>query len=705
MTVTVANGPVPRQGPTGTASSPSFRDLFIAAAYYWRLIAVVMLLAVAAGALAWAFSPVLYTARAQVLILPARDVGLAGAFGGAMLLFDGARATQAEVELIRDRGVVRGMVEKIGPEVLYPQVARTRFFGLLPAYPPNQRQEITIDVVLRALSVAAETNSNLLTVAFDHTSRDVAMAAVDTLLDVYVERRNEIYRSLRSPFLQARAENYLSRLREIEEQIRAKKAEFNIISLDQDVLLALRIYDSVVQRRLVQIERREAALAQVQSTERRLRELPGSVFDYRERTDKVDNDETDNVLTKLRLERDTLRLRYQDSEPRLEELNRQIQVLEDIKRQPRRDSSTAREVRNPTLDVMTNNLYQRRVEADSAIRSVVELDRQVEETKARIDQLRLAEGAFQNLERSRQIFEQLFKDASQRAEAALFEESSSGSRGATVRVVDAADSSLRGRSNGPSIAAATVIGGMMLAGVLAMLLSWNRQTFIMPEEVTRRLGLPLLASFTDVDGFTTQEGEAQIIYLAGRIAQTRSKATGGTVIQIVSSARTERRSSIAGALAYELAEGQNKRVVILDLNGDGDRHWKRLKGKEPVPAGDSDILTAQTEVPRLQVTYRATKGPVNWLRIDSRTLNAVLSRLRSDYEMIIVDAPSSRDSLVALRLAKTVDGSIIVIRAEHTRAPAVARLRDQLLEAGGDVYGAVVTGRRFSVPRMIYRWL
>ncbi len=705
MTVTVANGPVPRQGPTGTASSPSFRDLFIAAAYYWRLIAVVMLLAVAAGALAWAFSPVLYTARAQILVLPARDVGLAGALGGAMLPFDGARATQAEVELIRDRGVVRGMVEKIGPEVLYPQVARARFFGLLPAYPPNQRQEITIDVVLRALSVAAETNSNLLTVAFDHTSRDVAMAAVDTLLDVYVERRNEIYRSLRSPFLQARAENYLSRLREIEEQIRAKKAEFNIISLDQDVLLALRIYDSVVQRRLVQIERREAALAQVQSTERRLRELPGSVFDYRERTDKVDNDETDNVLTKLRLERDTLRLRYQDSEPRLEELNRQIQVLEDIKRQPRRDSSTAREVRNPTLDVMTNNLYQRRVEADSAIRSVVELDRQVEETKARIDQLRLAEGAFQNLERSRQIFEQLFKDASQRAEAALFEESSSGSRGATVRVVDAADSSLRGRSNGPSIAAATVIGGMMLAGVLAMLLSWNRQTFIMPEEVTRQLGLPLLASFTDVDGFTTQEGEAQIIYLAGRIAQTRSKATGGTVIQIVSSARTERRSSIAGALAYELAEGQNKRVVILDLNGDGDRHWKRLKGKEPVPAGDSDILTAQTEVPRLQVTYRATKGPVNWLRIDSRTLNAVLGRLRSDYEMIIVDAPSSRDSLIALRLAKTVDGSIIVIRAEHTRAPAVARLRDQLLEAGGDVYGAVVTGRRFSVPRMIYRWL
>lgn len=705
MTVTVANGPVQGLGRAAAASGASFRDLVIVASYHWRMIVVVVLLAAMGGVAAMVMSPVLYTARSQVLVLP-RDAGIAGALGGALLPFDSARATQAEAELIRDRGIVRAMVEKIGPDVLYPEIARPRFFGLLPAYPPNQRQEITIDVVLRALTVAAETTSNLLTVSYDHVSRDVALLAVDTLLEVYLERRAEIYRTARSPVLRARAEGYLTQLRAVEAEIRAKKAEFNIISLDQDVLLALRIYDSVIQRRLVQIERREAAIAQVASTERRLRELPGSVFDYSERTDKVDNDETDNVLTKLRLERDTLKLRYQDSEPRIEELNRQIQVLEDIKRQPRRDSSTKREVRNPTLDMMTNNLYQRRVEADAAIRSVVELDRQVEESKMRIEQLRVAEGAFQNLERSRQIFEQLYKEASQRAEVATFEEASVDSRGATIRVVDRADASVRGRSNGPSIAAASVIGGIMLAGVLTMLVSWNRQTFLMPEEVTRRLGLPVLASFSDGDGFSTQDGQAQIVFLAAQIAPTRSKTpSGAVVIQVVSSTRAERRSAVAAALACELAEGQNKRVVILDLNGEGDGQWKRFKGKDPVPVGNGDILTAQTEVPRLQVTYRATKGPINWLRIDARTLNDILTRLRTDYEMIVVDAPATRESLVALRLAKAVEGSIMAIRAEHTRAPSAARLRDQLLEAGGDIFGAVVTGRRFSVPRMIYRWL
>lgn len=707
MTVTVANAPIPTQGRPAAASTFSIRDIVVIAAYHWRLVVSVLLLAAAAGAAGWVMSPVLYTAKAQVLILPGRDAtGAAGLLGGAGLLpVDAARATQAEVELLRDRGVVRTMVERVDPEMLYPQVGKARLFGLLPPYPEEQRQEITIDVVLKSLTTAAETTSNLVTISFEHPSRDVAIAAVNALIDAYLEKRTEVYRTLRSPFLRARATTYLDQLRGVEAEIRAKKAEYRILSFEQDVLLAIRTYDSAVQRRQAMLERRESTLGQVQSTERRIRELPGSVFDYREKTDKVDNDETENVLTKLRLERDTLRLRYQDGEPRLEEVNRQIQVLEDIKRQPRRDSSTAREVRNPTIDVMTNNLYQRRIEADAASRSVAELDRQVEEAQVRIDQLRAAEGVFQTLERSRAILEQLYKEASQRTEVALFEEASAGSRTANIRVVGGADASLRGRSNGPSIAAAAMIGGMLLAGVLTVLASWNRRIFLLPDEVTRQLGLPVLASFAEDDGFNTPDGRAQITYLASQLALNQSRAVGGTAIQVVSYSRTERRSAFVGALAFELAEGQNKRVVILDLIGDGDHHWKRFKGKDPVPVRNTGIMTAQTSVPRLQVTVGATKGPVDWQRIDSLTLREVLGSLRSEYEMIVIDSPPARQNLVTLRLAKAVEGSILVVRAEHTRTPVAARLRDQLLEAGGDLFGAVVTGRRFSIPKAIYRWL
>jgi len=104
-------------------------------------------------------------------------------------------------------------------------------------------------------------------------------------------------------------------------------------------------------------------------------------------------------------------------------------MLEDIKRQPRRDSSTAREVRNPTVDVMTNNLYQRRIEVDAASRSVAELDRQVEEAQARIEQLRRrGRRVFKALSAPARLLKQLYKDARQRTEVAFFEEGSPAGR-------------------------------------------------------------------------------------------------------------------------------------------------------------------------------------------------------------------------------------------------------------------------------------
>jgi len=46
-----------------------------------------------------------------------------------------------------------------------------------------------------------------------------------------------------------------------------------------------------------------------------------------------------------------------------------------------------------------------------------------------------------------------------------------------------------------------------------------------------------------------------------------------------------------------------------------------------------------------------------------------------------------------------------VVRAEVTRSPAATRLRDLVLEAGGGLLGFVFTGRKYYIPRWVYRWL
>ncbi|MAD35779.1 MAG: hypothetical protein CMO28_03665 [Tistrella sp.] len=110
-------------------------------------------------------------------------------------------------------------------------------------------------------------------------------------------------------------------------------------------------------------------------------------------------------------------------------------------------------------------------------------------------------------------------------------------------------------------------------------------------------------------------------------------------------------------------------------------------------------------MPRLDVTVDAAGSTLGRMRTEVGELGSLIEGLAGRYDFVIVDAPATRNSFVALRLAPVVDGSILVVRAEHTRAPVAGNTRDQILDAGGDMLGAVVTGRRFHIPRAIYRWL
>jgi len=698
---------------TGTAPANergqgyTLRDFLIIASYHQRLIVSVLLISIAVAVAGWMMSPVRYTAKSQLLVLFGREQSGAQGLSDipSVLSIDGVRATQSEVEFLRDRGVIRSMVEHVGVAKLNPQIAERRLLGLLPPVPEAAWLETTVDLVAqRWLSVSTEPASNLVVISFEHMDRAVAIEAVNALIDFYLQRRIEIFRNLRSPFLRESAKSYADQLAQIESEIRARKLEFNVLNLEQEILLALNQVDSIAQRRQYQMERRETLVAEIAATEMRLKDLPARVFDYQEKSNRVDNDDTDNLLTKLYLERDTLRARYQDSDSRLEDVLRQIKVLEDLRTQPKRDFMTAREIRNPTLDFMINHLYQLKVEADSAVRSVDELNRQSTESQKRVTDLRAAEGILLSLERSRVILEQLYRDANSRAEAAQLDESAAAVRTANIRIVEQADASLRGRSNGLNIALASLVGGIMIAGALTLLAAWNRRVFLLPQEVSRSLGMPVLATFSDENGFRSSEGQAQVIYLAGQLVFGQNQSGRAAAIQVISSGKSERRRDFVAALAMELAQGQSKRTLLLDLVGEGSVHWTRFGGKAPNPHAGGEVQIAATDVPRLHVSVGAPTGQVNWLRANGEAFKTLFTKLGSTYDMIVIDAPPAHDSLVGLRLANIVDGSILVVRAEFTRVPVAENLRNQLLSAGGDIYGAIITGRKFRIPKAIYQW-
>lgn len=83
----------------------------------------------------------------------------------------------------------------------------------------------------------------------------------------------------------------------------------------------------------------------------------------------------------------------------------------------------------------------------------------------------------------------------------------------------------------------------------------------------------------------------------------------------------------------------------------------------------------------------------------------IWSLLRDYFRMIVVDSPPSSQSPDAFVISGSMDAVIIVVRAESTRAPVVADMRDRLMTQGAPLAGVVLNHRRFYVPQRIYRWM
>jgi len=98
-----------------------------------------------------------------------------------------------------------------------------------------------------------------------------------------------------------------------------------------------------------------------------------------------------------------------------------------------------------------------------------------------------------------------------------------------------------------------------------------------------------------------------------------------------------------------------------------------------------------------------TNGTVPQLYESSAGLEGFLTRVRGKYRFVVFDLPPVSETSAALRLARLVDGVILVVEAERSRWQSVQRFRDQLLQVKANLLGIVLNKRRFPVPRFLYR--
>jgi uncharacterized protein involved in exopolysaccharide biosynthesis len=688
----------------------TLRDLSVRVFYRARLLRNCMLLGLVLGCAAAWMATTYYTADTLLLVfIGPESVAAQDAAGVAntVVSVDGIKVVQSEIQIIQTDQVIRTAIEQVGVDVLYPQLAKPRLFGLRPPRDPAARLGAAVQNLRRDLRVDAEIGSNIIRIGFTHPDRAVAIRTVQAVVDAYLAQRRSIYANGNSSFLNEEIARYSKRLQYLEAQIQSVRTRYDVLDMAQDIVLATNRLDGIVQRQNQVRERRVAVDTEVVAVKANLATQPPEVLDFRETSNNTGNDEARNTLVRLEQERTHLTQQYSANWPALRELDQKIETLRSqIGTKSQSLYFTNRTIRNPAVDVLNNRLASLEVETKALGQQLAELDDQSAAAQQRITSLREADGQLHSLQLTRDVAEAVYRQLSARQPGAVFQNNVVEERNANLHVVQPANAPLVGHTLALSYLAGGVFLGLLLGIVGSVVATLQQQVYIMPSEAEHDLGLPNLGEFSldrltdgvpdDAHGISGLAALLHDITIAGRPLSS---------VQVVGVSEDDGKAAVIHALGIELAQGYTTRTLILDLEGDGRSH-ARAFAKLAAPV-EREMATAvpvvATDVPDLWVSIDAPQSIFGDFRGPNARLRQTLEALRPQFAMVLVIASPDMSGHLARRLAGLVDANLLVLRAEHSRAAAAAQLCENILSSGGNMLGFMFVGRKYYVPQWLYR--
>lgn len=332
-----------------------------------------------------------------------------------------------------------------------------------------------------------------------------------------------------------------------------------------------------------------------------------------------------------------------------------------------------------------------------------------------------------DVETNRQMYDTLLQKAREADIATAM-------RGSNARIIDPAE--VPAAPSKPNFMWNTLMGtisGLMISVALVILLESMDRSFKAPGDVTFHLKVPelgvipegSLASLNGARG-TKLPSEASALMgsrpqsvelvtwrdksstiaesFRGAVTSILHSAENGSaprVIMVSSAIRAEGKTTVVSNLGIALAEINHKVLLI-----DGDMRKPRLNEVFNLPNdwGLSDLLREKsalrdcplealvkpTEMPELSIL---TSGPgtnsISNLLYSHRMLE-LLQRLRSEFDIILIDTPPMLDISDARILGRLVDAAILVFRAGSTSRDAALAAKRRLTDDGIPVLGTIL---------------
>ena len=251
--------------------------------------------------------------------------------------------------------------------------------------------------------------------------------------------------------------------------------------------------------------------------------------------------------------------------------------------------------------------------------------------------------------------------------------------------------------------AIAVLGGLTAGIACAFALDLVSDRLTTPEDVEKRLNLPLLGVVPEVkrpttflDAINTVRSSASEAYVSLRTTLQYSSAKGLPRTLLVTSAQpAEGKSSTSYALSLGFARLGRRTLLI-----DADMRNPSLGAKGRERLGFSDLLTGNDDYAgaihglgpeNLYLIASGLLPPAPAELLGAQRLRDVLDHLSDMFDIVVIDAPPVLGLADAPLLAAYCQATLVVTRANGARRQVITSAIRRLEATGAHILGVVMT--------------
>ncbi len=270
-----------------------------------------------------------------------------------------------------------------------------------------------------------------------------------------------------------------------------------------------------------------------------------------------------------------------------------------------------------------------------------------------------------------------------------------------------------------------VISGIFLAGAVVFMIEYLDDTLKTPEDITDRLGIPVIGLIGDMDQIKSKGNAKTGVYvidnpLSPITEAFRSLRTNLNFYSVdhplkslvVTSANPEEgKTTVAVNLAAILAQSEQK-VYLVDA--DLRRPSMHRLFDLPNRVGLSDVFKSDSPISEISSDWKKLKlriitsgalPPNPTELLGSKRMKSFLADISSISDIVIIDTPPAVVT-DPVALGAQVDGVIIVVEPGKTRTGQVQVLLEQLHQGNANILGVVLNPipRQFSSYYGGYRY-